>query len=83
MSNKIWKLNGGGMAQFWKVKRGKLQRFPELTPKLHMYHSIQFKDTYMLLQRYYSIGKCVIQLYVYVRFTFSNNVIFPFTSTCE
>ena len=25
MGNRIWKLNGGGMAQFWKVKRGKLE----------------------------------------------------------
>ena len=48
-----------------------------------MYHSIQFRDTYMLLQRYYNIGTGVIQPYGNVRFTSSNNVIAPFTSTSE
>ena len=37
----------------------------------------------MLLQRYYNIGKGVIQLYGNVRFISSNNVIVPFTSTCK
>ena len=37
----------------------------------------------MLLQRYYNIGNGVIQLYGNVRFTSSNNVIVPFTSTRE
>ena len=52
-------------------------------PKMHMYHSIQFRDTYMLLQRYCNIGKAVIQPYGNVRFTFSNNAVVPFTSTSE
>ena len=55
----------------------------EEIPKLHMYHSIPFRDTCMLLQMYYNIGKCVIQPYGNVRFTSSNNVIVPFTSTSE
>ena len=50
---------------------------------LHMYHSIEFKRTYMLLQRYYNIGKGVILLYGNVKITSSNNVIVPFTSTFE
>ena len=50
---------------------------------LHMYHSIEFKETYMLLQRYYNIGKGVILLYGNVKITSSNNVIVPFTSTFE
>ena len=62
---------------------GKINLEEEKTPKLHMYYSIQFKNAYMLLQRYYSIGKHVIQLYDNVRFSSSNNVIVPFTSTCE
>ena len=37
----------------------------------------------MLLQGYYNIGNDVIQLYGNARFTFSNNVIVPFTSTSE
>ena len=52
-------------------------------PKLHTYLSVQFRDKYMLLQRYYNIGKGVIQPYGDVRFTSSNNVIVPFTSTSE
>ena len=55
----------------------------EKIPKWHMYHSKPFRDTFMLLQRYYNIGNGVIQLYVNVRFTCSNNVIVPFTSTSE
>ena len=55
----------------------------EKIPKLHTYLSIQFRDTYILLQRYYNIGKGVIQPYGNVRFTSSNNVIVPFTSTSE
>ena len=55
----------------------------EKIPELHMYLSIQFRDTYMLLQRYYNIGKGVIQPYGNVRFTSSNNVIVPFTSTSK
>ena len=37
----------------------------------------------MLLQRYYNIGKGVIQPYGNVRFTSSNSVIVSFTSTSE
>ena len=55
----------------------------EKIPELHMYLSIQFRDTYMLLQRYYNIGKGVIQPYGNVRFTSSNNVIVSVTSTSE
>ena len=55
----------------------------EKIPKLNMCHSIEFKDTYILLQRHYNIGKGVILLYGNVRFISSNNVIAPFTSTCE
>ena len=51
--------------------------------KLHMYLSIQFRDIYMLLQRYYNIGKGVIQPYDNVRFSSSNNVIVSFTSSSE
>ena len=54
----------------------------ENIPKLHIYHSIQFRVTYMLLQRYYNIRKSVIQPYGNVRFT-SPNVIVPFTSTSK
>ena len=55
----------------------------EKIPEWHMYHSKPFRDTFMLLQRYCNIGNGVIQLYVNVRFTCSNNVILPFTSTSE
>ena len=55
----------------------------ENIPKLHIYHSIQFRVTYMLLQRYYNIGKRVIQPYGNVRFTSPNNVIVTFTSTSK
>ena len=55
----------------------------EKIPELHTYLSIQFRDTYMLLQRYYNIGKGVMQSYGNVRFTFSNNVIVSITSTSE
>ena len=37
----------------------------------------------MLWQSYYNIGKGIIQPYGNVRFTSSNNVIVPFTSTSE
>ena len=36
----------------------------EKIPKLHTYLSIQFRDIYMLLQRYYNIGKGVVHLNV-------------------
>ena len=39
--------------------------------------------TYMLLQRYYDIGKDVIQPYDNVSFTCSNHFFVPFTSTSE
>ena len=55
----------------------------EKIPKLHMYLSIQFRDTCMLLQRYYNIRKAGIQPYGNVRFTSSNNVVVSFTSTSE
>ena len=55
----------------------------EKIPKLHTYFSIQFRDTCMLLKRYYNIGKDVIHPYGNVRFTSSNSVIVSFTSTRE
>ena len=55
----------------------------EKIPKLHTYLSIQFRDTYMLLRRYYNIGKGVIQPYGNVKYTSSNNVIVSFTSTSK
>ena len=66
-----------------EINKEKTDLEGEKIPELHMYHSIPYRDKYMLLQRYYNIGKGVIQPYGNVRFTSSNNVIVPFTSTSE
>ena len=75
-------LFSGVWKQMFHYHYTKLNLDVENIPKLYIYHSIQFRVTYMLLQRYYNIRKSVIQPYGNVRFT-SPNVIVPFTSTSK
>ena len=72
-----------GKAPVIEINTDKRNLTGEKIPKFHMYHSIQLRDTYILLERYYNIGKGVIRPCGNVRFTSSNNVIVPFTSTSE
>ena len=48
---------------------------------MHMYHSIQLTDKYMLLRRYYTVKKDMIQSYGNVTFALPNNVVVPFAFT--